>query len=952
MKCLLVFCLLFSFSAFAEVIEDRCELTIATPSLKERQTRKLRLENGLEALIISDPNTPQSGAALAVNVGSWDDPKARPGMAHFVEHLLFLGTEKFPEEEGYTRYLDEHGGKRNAFTMSDRTVYMFSVNNDGLSEALDRFGQFFIAPLFSPSGVARECHAIHQEFCRNVPLDNWRALYVKKALANPVHPFHGFCIGNLDTLAQISQDELKQWYKEHYSANLMHLVIYAKADLDTLEKEVVNIFSAVKNSEVVPKKCEAALLHPENMGKLIAITPIQDIQQLEMSWEIPNQDRDVKADRLIGHILGHEGETSLLSKLKAEGYADGLGAGGFHAGKDQTLFSINVLLTSKGLKEYEKVISRCYEAIASIRLSGIPRYIFNELIDLQTLGYTYQSRKDIFDFVSEYAMCMIEEPLETFPRKMVMATRYDTKQIDATLTALTPDRCQYTLIAKPDVTHIQPEHKEKWLGVEYSLKDISKKRLKTWSISTPHPEISIPTKNAYIPNQFALFDTDVVSEPMLLGKNEQGVCYVQTDNEYGVPEVSFIFNFKTPHISDDDCRSQVLADLYCHTIDEMLSSNAYAAMLAGLSYELKPAANGIELSIEGFHDKAGLLLTEILHAMKTISPSKESFATYKSLAQRTYANKASLSPLAQAGESTWNLIYQNYAGVSKKEHAVEKISYDHLKKFTTKLWESSYIEATLYGNVSETQAKHIWLETLDYFNGKPYAENQHYKPAVASFSDVRLICQKCAQPANALILTLDLGPFSQKKRAAMDVLCKGLEEPFFSELRTKQQTAYMIRSWGQEIERHLYAFMAVQSSSYQTRDLLSRFELFLESSLHNLSNEVIPKERFNAIKLAFIENLERPADTLKSKGKLLNTLAFSYDADFNWLEKRKEAFNELTYEEFLELSQAYLGKENKKRVAVCVDGDISQAGGIHYDHTSSCEKLKKLTNYQVKPPLN
>ncbi len=939
---------LFTFAILGQIIEDQSCLTVATPSLKERGMRKLRLDNGLEVLLISDPNTPQSGAALAVNVGSWDDPKDRPGMAHFVEHMLFLGTEKFPEEEGYTRYLDEHGGKRNAFTMADRTVYMFSVNNNGLEQALDRFSQFFIAPLFNPSGVGRECHAIHQEYCRNIPLDSWRMLYVKKELANPKHPFHNFCIGNLDTLAKISQDELKNWYKNHYSANLMHLVIYASADLDTLQNQATALFSAVTNSDVIPQKLETSLLNCEMMGKLVAIAPVQDVQQLEMTWEIPSQDYDVKADKLIGHILGHEGDTSLLTRLKEEGLASSLSAGGFHAGKDQSLFSLNIQLTSKGLKEYEKVIARCYEAIASLRLSGIPRYIFDEVQKLDTLHYTYQSRQDIFELVSEYATTMVDEPLETFPRKTVMPTTYNSEKIDAALSCLTPDLCQYTLMAQPEVTKILADINEPWLGVKYGIKDISKKRLKAWAISTPHPEISLPKKNDYIPDNFTLHSTEDELTPTLLDKSEKGMCYLLSDHEYGVPEVSWIFNFKTPLISDNNPKSQVLADLYCHTIDETLGPKAYAATMAGLSYSLKPSANGIELCLEGFHDKASLFLTEILHTMKTISASKETFPIYKDLAHRIYANKASLSPLAQASELMWGVIYKNYAGVCQKERAINKVAFDDLKKFSQNIWNKSYVEATLYGNLSKAQAKQIWLETVDHFDGATYPAQDHYKAEVASFPSVHLIAQKCSLPANAIILSIDFGPFSHKKRAAMDILCKGLEEPFFSELRTKQQTAYLVRNWGQEIERHLYSFMAVQSSSYNTRDLLARFELFLESSLSHLADETIPKERFEAIRVALIKRLQNPADTLLDRGKLLNKLAFEYEGDFEWLDKRIGGFEELTYEEFLEFAYEFLGKGNQKRIAICVDGDISQGGGIYYQNASSAEKLKKLIDYQGK----
>ena len=86
MNKILVATLLLTTGFCHEVIEDRSNLKIETPSLAKREVRKIRLENGLEAVLISDPDTNQSGAALAAAVGSWDDPSDRPGMAHFVEH--------------------------------------------------------------------------------------------------------------------------------------------------------------------------------------------------------------------------------------------------------------------------------------------------------------------------------------------------------------------------------------------------------------------------------------------------------------------------------------------------------------------------------------------------------------------------------------------------------------------------------------------------------------------------------------------------------------------------------------------------------------------------------------------------------------------------------------------------------------------------------------------------
>ena len=134
-------------------IKNEITAPILTPSLSEQKTLKLQLNNGLKAIIISDPKTDKSGAVLAVNVGSWEDPIEHPGLAHFLEHMLFMGTKKYPEEGEYQRYIQDNSGQTNAFTANHITSYLFSINNDSFEEGLNRFSQFFKEPLFNPSGV-------------------------------------------------------------------------------------------------------------------------------------------------------------------------------------------------------------------------------------------------------------------------------------------------------------------------------------------------------------------------------------------------------------------------------------------------------------------------------------------------------------------------------------------------------------------------------------------------------------------------------------------------------------------------------------------------------------------------------------------------------------------------------------------------------------------------------
>ena len=82
----------------------------------------LDLRNGLQVLLISDPNAEKAAAAMSVGVGHFQDPEDVPGLAHFCEHMLFLGTEKYPDENDYSAYLNTNGGSSNAFTSAEETV--------------------------------------------------------------------------------------------------------------------------------------------------------------------------------------------------------------------------------------------------------------------------------------------------------------------------------------------------------------------------------------------------------------------------------------------------------------------------------------------------------------------------------------------------------------------------------------------------------------------------------------------------------------------------------------------------------------------------------------------------------------------------------------------------------------------------------------------------------------
>lgn len=197
-----------------------------------RQYRGLELSNKLKVLLVSDPTTEKAAAALQVNVGSLSEPDELPGLAHFCEHMLFLGTEKYPTENEYATFLASHGGMTNACTGEDYTRYFFDIIPEHLSGALDRFAQFFLAPLFTESATSREIKAVNSEHEKNIPLDNWRIHRLEQCMARPGHIYRKFRTGNTKTLEEVPQSlgidvrsELLSFHSRWYSSNIMTLAV-------------------------------------------------------------------------------------------------------------------------------------------------------------------------------------------------------------------------------------------------------------------------------------------------------------------------------------------------------------------------------------------------------------------------------------------------------------------------------------------------------------------------------------------------------------------------------------------------------------------------------------------------------------------------------------------------------------------------------------------------------
>lgn len=159
--------------------------------------------------------------------------------------MLFLGTEKHPEEGSYARYITSNGGSKNAATGEDYTYYYFDIKNECFPQAIDMFSEFFKSPLFTESATEREMNAVDSEYRKNLSNEARRLFQLEKSIiSKPGCVINRFTTGSLETL-QVDgiRDALKKFYAEEYSSNLMNLCLVGNHPIDTLEQIARDNFS-------------------------------------------------------------------------------------------------------------------------------------------------------------------------------------------------------------------------------------------------------------------------------------------------------------------------------------------------------------------------------------------------------------------------------------------------------------------------------------------------------------------------------------------------------------------------------------------------------------------------------------------------------------------------------------------------------------------------------------
>ncbi|XP_047363441.1 nardilysin-like [Vespa velutina] len=903
-----------------------------------------------------------AACGLCVGVGSFSDPPEIPGMAHFLEHMVFMGSEKYPQENDFDAFITKRSGSDNASTECEQTTFYFEVQEKYLLASLDRFAQFFIKPLMKQGAIAREREAVESEFQMALPSDLYRKEQLFCSFARPNHPARKFTWGNLITLRDNVTDdklyeELHKFRKRHYSAHRMKLAIQAKLPLDTLEEYVLQCFSEVPNNGLPPSDFNqfkgADSFDTPSFRKIYKVKPIKDVCQIELTWAMPplHDLYKSKPHHYIAWIIGHEGIGSLISYLRKKMWCldifSGNGESGFEHCSMYALFSLSLILTEEGHKHLEDVLNSIFSYINLMRKEGPQKRIYDEIAQIEETNFRFMDEVAPADYVEELSENMHFFPPEDYITGSELYFDYNPEAIQMCMDYLSPDNVNIIIFDKK-FNDEEFDKVEPWFKTKYTDMDIPTEWTETWKTITPLPEFHLPLPNIFLTNDFSLIPviSDVPKYPVKIHSDDISEIWYRPDPKFGLPECYMYFYIISPLTTS--AKNVALMDLFIEILKQLLVEELYPATAAELKHQMYTGQKGIVVKVSGFNEKLSLLLN-ICAKYIANSPNlitKDLFDIMKQEQLKAYYNTF-VKPAKLAKDVRLSILMLDHWPAVDRHTAISGTTFNEFQTFIEQFTKHTYIQCLVQGNMTKENVIKNIQNCIDILKCGPLLSNTMPQLRVTKLPTGIQYCKVQnfnKMDVNSVVTNYyQSGISSIKLTVIIELLLMIMEEPLFNQLRTQEQLGYDVSC----LMRNTYGILGysitvyTQADKHSTEHVDNRIEKFLKS--------------FNKL---LKETSEKDLETIKealTKIKQCADIHLKEEVDRNWfeitncdyvfdrLEKEIIAIDSIKIEELRNwIASHTINGDNLKKLSVHIIGNKEQTLDEKKD-MSKLESDNKIT---------
>lgn len=313
------------------------------------------LKNGLEVVVVENSRAPVVSSMIWYNVGSADEEYGKSGLAHFLEHLMFKGTKRFPGNT-FSNFISKNGGSENAFTSYDYTAYFQTIASDKIDKILEMEADRMENLILTKSQIETERKVILEE--RNQRIDSRPSSILDQDMRKSLFPNHTYgipIIGWNHEILNLNYEDLMEFYKNFYTPNNAKLILSGDINVDKAKKITEKYFGKITSSETKKRKY---LKDPMVLSNISLNLNHPDVKQ--MVWKriyktksiVESIEQGIALDIGLEIIAG--GKTSYLYKKLVEEKKIFSAVGGYYQGLTKGPATIYFYaIPTKSLKKYE-----------------------------------------------------------------------------------------------------------------------------------------------------------------------------------------------------------------------------------------------------------------------------------------------------------------------------------------------------------------------------------------------------------------------------------------------------------------------------------------------------------------------------------------------------------------------------------------------------------------------
>lgn len=350
------------------------------------------LQNGMDVVVIPDHRAPVVTHMVWYRVGAADEKPGKSGIAHFLEHLMFKGTDEIPPGE-FSKIISRNGGQDNAFTGQDMTAYFQRVSKDRLPLVMKMEADRMTNLRLTENDVVTERKVILEE--RRSRVDNdpssilseqmFAALYVS-------HPYGIPVIGWENDMKNLNRQDALQFYKEYYAPNNAILVIAGDVEVDEVRKLAEETYGKVVPNKDLAKQARPPEPEPQAARRVILKDPRAGQATVQRFYLAPSyvaaEPGEAEALDLLMKIVGSGTTSRIYKKLVVED-KKATSAGGWYSGSGRDSGRIGVYAVAADKTAIEDAEELLDQVLADVAENGVTQKELDRARNAYMAEYIY-----------------------------------------------------------------------------------------------------------------------------------------------------------------------------------------------------------------------------------------------------------------------------------------------------------------------------------------------------------------------------------------------------------------------------------------------------------------------------------------------------------------------------------------------------------------------------------